>query len=172
MSKHRSPTPDTPHGGVERHGARVFDAKEHDPYQAAGKYREPAVCEACGATFHKGRWQWGAAEAGAHKVVCPACRRTREQLPAGTLTIEGAYFAAHRHDVLHLVRNEAEHERREHALHRIMAIDEGKESAVVTTTDVHLPQRIARALERAHQGELDVRYGEDEYSVRVRWHRG
>ena len=172
MSKHRSPTPTTPHGGVERHGARVYDALRHDPYQAAGKYREPAACEGCGATFHKGRWQWGEAPADAHKVVCPACRRTREKLPAGTLTVEGPFFAAHRDDILRLVRNEAGHEREEHPLHRIMAIDESEERAVVTTTDVHLPQRIGRALERAWQGELDIQYAGDEYSVRARWRRG
>jgi len=44
--------------------------------------------------------------------------------------------------------------------------------SVVPTTDIHLPQRIGRALERAYDAELDVRYGEDEYVVRVRWHRG
>lgn len=172
MSKRGSPTPTQPHGSVERHGARVFDEKQHDPYQAPGKYREPAVCEDCGAAYHHGRWHWAPAEAGAHKVACPACRRIRDELPAGTLTIEGPFFLAHRDEVLNLVRNEAAHERQEHALARIMRIDDEKERSVVTTTDVHLPQRIGRALERAYDGELDVRYGEDEYVVRVRWHRG
>lgn len=70
------------------------------------------------------------------------------------------------------MRNEADHERREHPLNRIMGIEDGPTACVVTTTDIHLPQRIGRALERAYDGELDVRYGEDEYVVRVRWHRG
>ena len=44
MSKQRgSHTPTRPQGGVDRHGARVFDEKKHDPYQAAGKVKEPAV---------------------------------------------------------------------------------------------------------------------------------
>ena len=42
---------------------------------------------------------------------------------------------------------------------------------VITTTDVHLPRRIGEALKDAHQGELDVRFGDNEYSVRVVWHR-
>ena len=75
-------------------------------------------------------------------------------------------------EILHLVRNEADHERREHPLNRIMGIEDGSTGCVVATTDIHLPQRIGRALERAYDGELDVRYGEDEYVVRVRWHRG
>ena len=41
----------------------------------------------------------------------------------------------------------------------------------VLTTDIHLPQRIGEALKSAYDGELSVRYGSDEYSVRVHWHR-
>ncbi len=42
---------------------------------------------------------------------------------------------------------------------------------LVTTTDIHTPRRIGAALERAYQGELDTEYGDEEYSVRVTWHR-
>ena len=153
MTKQRgSRSPTQPPGGVDRHGARVFDEKKHDPYQAAGKVREPAVCEDCRAAYHRGHWQWATAEPGAHPVVCPACRRIREKLPAGTLAIEGPFFLAHRDEILHLVRNEADHERREHPLNRIMGIEDGPTACVVTTTDIHLPQRIGRALERAYDG--------------------
>ena len=172
MSKHGSPTPTRPQGGVDRHGARELGEKQHEPERAPGKDREAAVCEDCRASYHHGHWRWTPAEPGAHTVVCPACRRIREKLPAGTLTLEGPFFLAHRDEILHLARNEADHERQEHPLNRIMGIEDGPTGSVVTTTDIHLPQRIGRALERAYDGELDVRYGEDEYVVRVRWHRG
>jgi hypothetical protein len=42
---------------------------------------------------------------------------------------------------------------------------------VITTTDIHLPQRIGEAVRRACHGDLQVRYGSDEYSVRVHWRR-
>ncbi len=42
---------------------------------------------------------------------------------------------------------------------------------VVTTTDVHLPQRIGEALKARHDGELDIRYAPDEYAVTVGWKR-
>jgi hypothetical protein len=45
------------------------------------------------------------------------------------------------------------------------------ERTLVTTTDIHLPQRIGEALRSAYQGDLDVAYGKDEYSVRVDWRR-
>ena len=167
--RRRAPT--TTAGPAARYRARIFDDKRHDPYQPAGKYTEPTRCRDCGAIYRKGRWQWGEAPEGARVDACPACRRTQDRLAAGTLVLEGAFLAAHRAELLKLIHNEAEHERREHPLHRIMHIDEPGDRVEVSTTDIHLPQRIGEALKRAYDGELGVQYGHDEYTVRVHWQR-
>lgn len=166
-----TPSPDTPPGGVTRYRDRIFDDKRVDPYQAIRKYQEPTVCTACSAIFRRGRWTLGSAPAGARHEVCPACRRIRDKLPAGRLTLEGAYYAGHRDEVLALVRREAENERAEHPLNRLMEIEEHRDCAIVSTTDIHTPPRIGTALLRAYRGELETRYGHDEYSVRVVWRR-
>lgn len=165
------PTTALPAGGATRYRDRIFDDSRHDPYAATGKIAEPTLCEACGAVFQHGRWRWSAAPEGAHMATCPACRRMRDRMPAGTLTLEGAFFLAHRTEITRLVQHEAAHERAEHAQNRIIAIEELPERTVVTTTDIHLPQRLGRALERACHGELDVRYARDAYSVRALWRR-
>ena len=54
-------------------------------------------------------------------------------------------------------------------MHRIMQIDEGSNRIVVTTTDIHSPQRIAEALKHAYHGDFEIGYGHDEYTVRVNW---
>jgi hypothetical protein len=168
---HPTPTPLTPPGGVVHYGDRIYDDPRHDPYQAKRKYEEPTVCSECGAVFHHGHWQWGTAAAGAHRAVCPACHRIHDKLPAGYLTLEGIYFDEHRDEILGLVRNEAERDRPNHPLNRIMDIASEGGRTTVTTTDVHLPQRIGSALKSAFQGELEIHYGHDEYSVRVGWRR-
>jgi hypothetical protein len=165
------PTSGTPPGGRIAYRDRIFDDLRHDPYQAKGKYKQPAACSDCGAVFRRGRWQWGTAPNGALTVRCPACRRMRDKLPAGYLTVDGAFLEQHRDELLQLVHNEAERERSEHALHRIMDIAAGPESLVVTTTDIHLPRRIGHALESAYQGRLELRYAEDEYALRAHWQR-
>lgn len=165
------PTPDTPPGGVTRYRDRIFDDLRHDPYQAKGKYKEPAVCSDCKAVLRRGIWHWASAAEGAAVVRCPACRRIRDKLPAGQVVLEGEFLKEHRDELLQLVRNEAERERSEHALHRIMEIDEKPERIVVSTTDIHSPRRIGHALEGAYRGKLKLSYGEDEYSVRVHWQR-
>jgi len=169
--RHSVLTPDTPPGGVTRYRDRIFDDPQHDPYHAKGKYREPSACGTCGAVFEGGRWRWGEAPAGARKSTCPACARIRDDFPAGYVNLSGEFFNAHRAELLQLARNAAEKERSEHPMHRIMHVVEAPAETVITTCDIHSARRIGGALESAYQGDLEVRFGEDEYSVRVKWSR-
>jgi hypothetical protein len=166
-----TPVPPRPQGGVERHGAAIFEDAAHDPYQARGKYAEPSRCGECGAVFHRGRWQWGSAPEGARNVVCPACHRIRDGLPAGTLTLEGPYVEVHRDDIAHLVRNVEAREKADHPLHRLVDVAHAPGSITVTTADIHLAQRIGEAVKHAHRGALEIEYAKGEYSVRARWRR-
>jgi hypothetical protein len=165
------PSPMIPAGSVARYRDRIYDSPRQDPYQAKGKYAEPAVCRVCGAVYRGGRWQWSDAPPGAHEATCPACQRVRDRLPAGYLTLEGGFLAAHRADIESLLRHEADHERSEHPMNRIIAINTDDDRTVVTTTDIHLPQRLGKAIARAFQGTLDVEYADSDYTVRARWQR-
>ena len=165
------PTPLTPPGSVPRYFDRIYDDPRHDPYQAKGKYREPTACRRCGAIFEGGRWRWGEAAAHASHSICPACARIRDDLPAGYVSLSGAFFDAHRDELMRLVWNTAARERTEHPLHRIMHVVEARDRTVVTTSDVHCARRIGEALKRAYDGQLDMSFGHDEYSVRVSWRR-
>lgn len=169
--RHQTKSPDAPIGGVTRYRDRIFDDLRHDPYQAKRKYAEPTLCETCGAVFHRGRWHWGDAPSGAQRERCPACQRIRDKLPAGVVTMSGKFLVAHRDEILKLVRHEARIEREEHPLNRIMDVHEGPDEIVVTTTDIHTPRRIGAALERAYRGQVETRYGEDEYTLHVHWRR-
>jgi len=167
----QSPASHMPSGGVKHYGQHNFNAERQDPYQSTGKYREPTRCSDCGVVYHHGRWEWGPAPLDAQGAVCPACRRIRDKSPAGTVVLDGAFAVEHRQDLLRLVRNEAEREGKEHPLNRLMQVEERPERVEVTTTDIHLPRRIGEALKRAYDGELDIKFGRDEYTVRVYWHR-
>lgn len=166
-----SPAPQRSAGQAGRYRDRIFDDKRHDPYQANGKTAGAVFCPDCGVVYADGRWRWGSAPEGAHAGVCPACRRARDKLPAGHLVLDGPFVPAHRAELLRIAHNEAEHERSEHPMHRIMHIDEQDDHVEISTTDIHLPQRIGAALKRACHGALQVQYGSDEYSVRVHWRR-
>lgn len=83
----------------------------------------------------------------------------------------GEFLHAHRDEILATVSHVESLERNEHPLNRIMAIDEHDGETVITTTDIHLPHRIAHALKSAWGGEMKTHYDLDGYFTRVLWSR-
>lgn len=60
-------------------------------------------------------------------------------------------------------------EAKEHALARIMGLVQENGGLRIETTDIHLPAKIGKSLERGLGGELKIEYEEDGYFVRVQW---
>jgi NMD protein affecting ribosome stability and mRNA decay len=153
---------------ISRHD-ELFKERVHDAYKAKGKLHEPSACSQCGAVFHQGRWQWLEAPVDAHRVVCPACHRIHDDFPAGYLTLKGKFLSAHHDEIMNLVHNHEKHERAEHPLKRIMAVEEKEGTILVTTTDIHLARGIGEALHHAYQGELEYHYNPEQNLLRVSW---
>ncbi|RQR46114.1 MULTISPECIES: BCAM0308 family protein [unclassified Burkholderia] len=140
-------------------------------------YREPKrpagdrICEGCGAVCDAGRWTWYATPLDRRQLECPACKRMRENVPAGELVLQGAYLSAHRSTILELLRHQADLETSEHALERIMDIDTSADSLIVRTTGVHMVRRLGEALLHAHHGDLALDYRDGEDVLRAHWKR-
>ena len=162
---------------TERGGWRMIRRDElrdelvHDAYKSGKKLAEPSRCPECGAVYHRGRWTWGEAPAGAAAATCPACHRIKDQFPAGHVALKGEFFAAHRDEILQLVRHRESKERAEHPLQRIIAIEPDADGAQITTTDIHLARNIGDALHSAYKGELEYHYNKEENLLRVEWRR-
>ena len=169
----RAPAPTKPIGAgdVGRYRDRIYDDPRHDPYQAKAKVADGSTCPDCGLSFVKGRWTRAPSAKPAHDARCPACRRIADRMPAGTLELEGPYAEAHADELLHLIRHVAEREGHDHPLHRIMAVERDGGRLRVTTTDVHLPQRMLEAVRSAHRGEGEIRYASHEYQAHAAWRR-
>lgn len=150
---------------------QLREERVHDTYKLAHKLAEPSVCGGCGAVFHAGRWQWGERPAEATVVTCPACHRMQDRMPVGFVHVGGGYFAAHRDELLQLLRHREEREKAQHPLARIVAIEEEGDGVLVATTDIHLARDLGEALHHAHQGELEFHYNEGENLLRVHWQR-
>jgi len=144
-----------------------------DPYKRVEKLHEPTVCPQCGAVYSNGRWQWLSAPEQAEKVLCQACHRINDRFPAGIVTLSGKLVAAHKDEMINLARNQESAERTDHPLNRIISVEsEGADQVVISTTDIHLPRRIGRAMSRAYHGEANEHFDENGYFVRVNWHGG
>jgi NMD protein affecting ribosome stability and mRNA decay len=146
------------------------DELVHDSYKSKRKLSEPTYCPECNAVYHSGRWQWGAVATGAHQTLCPACRRTHDKFPAGYVTLKGEFVATHRDEILQLIRNREAHEKAEHALERIMSIEDVNDDGVlITTTGTHLARDISEAVHAAYKGELQYHYNKEENLLRASW---
>lgn len=150
---------------------RLDQPRFHDPYMAKGKLTEPTVCGDCGAVYHKGRWQWAEAPAGAHQTRCPACTRIHDDYPAGFVNLKGEFVAEHRDDILGIVRNIERREQAEHPIERVMSIEDEDGGLLVTTTEVHLAQAIGEAVHHAYHGKLECRHADSDNTLHVAWER-
>ncbi len=107
----------------------------------------------------------------AHRTPCPACLRTRDDYPAGFLTLAGAFVREHREELIGLARNVEEREKGEHPLKRIMAIRDEGEGVLITTADSGLARNIGDGIHHAYGGDLDYQYAKEEDLLRVTWKR-
>lgn len=161
----------TPHSAF-REGRKEQRLADHgDAYRTTAKLEDPVQCPRCRAAYRKGRWTWNASPAGAAQQTCPACRRIEDDFPAGYVTLKGAFFEAHRDEVLGIVTARAARARAEHPMQRVIGVEPLAKGVRVTTTDIHLARGIAQSVQDAFKGDLDIKYSKDEQLVRATWSR-
>jgi NMD protein affecting ribosome stability and mRNA decay len=155
------------------HAGRV-----EDPYLPE-EGQEASICTECNALYQNKRWFYdenlarklGGTEK-VRQVVCPTCRKVKEQYPEGYLTLSGGFFAERKDEVITLLKNEAFRVSSRSVLDRVITMtEEGKDQLVVKTTTEKLAQHLGRAVYRASKGELDFRWSETNPLVRVYWTR-
>jgi hypothetical protein len=149
---------------------RLLHEHIHNPYQLRHKLVEPTVCPVCKAVYQGGRWQWAKHwPPAAHSEMCEACRRIKDNFPAGEVTLQGGAVRKCKPEMLNLARNLEQLETAEHPLHRIAKIEERADRVVISTTDLHLARRIGEAVSHAYKGRLDWNYNKEACFVRVNW---
>ncbi len=169
MRRNENPAPTALRG--RRRASRAQDEHIIDPYRQTRKLSEPSYCGQCGAVYRAGRWKWGPQPEGAQEVLCQACHRINDKYPAGVVTLTGSSALTHSEEITRLVRHQEESEKQEHPLNRIINIEQTAEGLAINTTDIHLPARIGKAIQRAFRGELEEHFDESGYFARVKWHR-
>ena len=130
------------------------------------------MCPDCGCVFKGGRWSWTDTPPEKPNLTsCPACRRIKDNHPAGYIELRGHFFDSHHQEISNLITNEEKLEKNEYPLERIIGRQTEEGRTLITTTGVHIAHRLGKALHRAYQGELSFTYGEGEKSIRVSWTR-
>ena len=156
---------------------------DHEAGQHRGEAAmpEPAVCEVCGNVYADRRWALpgtGQPDGGhphfrpATVVTCPACQIEKSGLAGGYVHLEGRFLDAHRVEIEHLLRNEADRAMVDNPLGRIMDMEPGENGGTtVRTTTEHLAQRLGHALEKAFHGEVRYDFSHENKLAHVWWRR-
>jgi hypothetical protein len=164
-------TPNESRPIYERGRDELPQERVQDSYKARGKLHDPTRCPVCSAVFHKGRWTWGTAPAGTEAHLCPACHRIQDGCPAGYVTLSGAFFRQHREEILSLVRHCEARESAQHALERIMGIEDVAGGVLITTTDTHMARCLGETVHAAQKGQVRYLYSPTDHLLRVSWSR-
>lgn len=103
--------------------------------------------------------------------LCSACRRIRDNFPAGEVYLSGAYLARHKKEIENLIQKIVKDAKERSSQKRIMEIRQENKGLCVRLTDDHLARHIGDAVYRAYKGDLQVKYSDEEKFVRLYWHR-
>jgi len=145
-----------------------------NPYFEGRKFTEPTFCPRCGLVYRNGRWQTDTdfdRTSSTSTSHCPACRREMDGIPGGLVMLRGSYFAAHREEILNIVKNQAATAGAHRPLQRIMSTTPVDGGVEIATTNGHLAQRIGKAVESACKGSLSIKHGDGDSLMRLYWER-
>ncbi len=162
----------------EIHNSQDRPVRSADPYLPGEGMKEPALCSGCKAIYRNKRWYFKEKEFTELKdngavrwVMCPACQKTADRYPEGIVTIKGDYLWQHRDEILNILHNTENTAMAKNPLERIMQIKPEGDALIVETTEEKLAEHIGRALHKAHQGDLNITWSNDNAFCRVTWER-
>lgn len=149
-----------------------------DPYIVKTRNNVMAVCTKCHTVYFKKRWyidedlyQKKILMKKIEKVLCPACRKIKDNFPGGIVRLRGAFLNEHKDEIINLIRNEEERARGFNPLERIIKINNVDDGLEVTTTNEKLAQRIGKSLNKAYQGKVEYKWSNDTKLLRADWER-
>ena len=88
-------------------------------------------------------------------VICPACKKTKENVPNGVVKLKGDFLKQHKEEIMNLIHNEDTRVKGYNPLKRIMKIDEKEGEIEIFTTSAQLAQRIGSVLFKAYSGVVE-----------------
>lgn len=137
-----------------------------------------AICKDCTSVYHNKKWFLDAKIYKEKKglknvnwVICPACKKTKENVPNGVVKLKGDFLKQHKEEIMNLIHNEDERSKKYNPLKRIMKIHEKGGEIEVHTTSAKLAQRIGSILFKAYSGEVEYKKHENAKFMRVEWRR-
>jgi hypothetical protein len=171
--------PATPRGkGLIRSLSRRGTKTQKSPPVArkARAYRDPSICDACGAIFTARTWRQARrlpAEtlARAAYVKCPACEQSVNLEYFGRVLVKGPFTAKNLDAIRARIANVERRARFTQPERRAISQEWDGATLEVLTTSQKLAHRVARELEKAFGGRAKYTWSDDDGSLLTTWTR-
>jgi NMD protein affecting ribosome stability and mRNA decay len=147
------------------------------PVSAERTYRDPTVCDACGAVYSRKTWraslarEGNALRRGAARATCPACLQVGEGKGFGRVLVSGTWLAEHEDELRRRVANVAARARHTQPERRVVAIRRRGGGLEITTTSQKLAHRVVRELQKAFGGQVAYAWSDRDGALRATWTR-
>lgn len=149
-----------------------------DPYLLDTLPDDVSVCRECHSVYAHGRWELEsqasqdlASAKQVHETLCPACKKIRDHMPGGVVTLNGGFLIEHEDEIVNLINHENRSAMEINPLERIMDIEKRDSEITVLTTNEKLAQRIGRSVFKAYDGTVEYKWSKGTKLARVNWHR-
>jgi NMD protein affecting ribosome stability and mRNA decay len=148
---------------LDRRGTR--SAKVRPVEARAGRPREAAICERCGAMFSRRTWRRDHAVshsllARATWVVCPACQQRGREEYFGRVLIRGSTVAGE-DAIRRRIQNVAARAAFTQPERKIVSVERSGSTLEVLTTSQKLAHRIVHELKKAFGGRASYAWSDD-----------
>jgi hypothetical protein len=142
----------------------------------ARAYRDPSICDACGAVFTARTWRQARqlpreTLARAAYVKCPACEQSANLEYFGRVLIKGPFTAKNLDAIRARIANVERRARFTQPERRAISQEWDGATLELLTTSQKLAHRVARELEKAFGGRAKYTWSDDDGSLLTTWTR-
>lgn len=139
------------------------------------RFREPTVCERCGAIFTHRTWRkrilTQALLARAAWGVCPACTQMRAGEYCGRILVRGAYAVANEAAIRRRIQQVDQRARVTQPERRVVSIERAGDVLEILTTSQKLAHRIVHELRKAFGGRASYSWADRDGTLFATWQR-
>lgn len=158
------------HSGVRSEKAPAIKTK-------GGFFRDPTVCEGCGAIYTRKTWRRSRGRRlvallhDADRAVCPACAQVKAGRFFGRVLLRGAFVRPHEEEIRRRVRHVVERASFTEPERRLVSFKRVDDALEVRTTSQKLAHRVARELEKAFRGKASYSWSDRDGRLTATWER-
>jgi NMD protein affecting ribosome stability and mRNA decay len=140
----------------------------------ARRFKEPTLCESCGAVYSQKVWRERRASLGipiaaAEWAICPACEQKSRGFGQGKVLLKGEEAHRREEEIRRRVTNVERRARHTQPERRIVSFERTRSGLEILTTSQKLAHRIAREVEKLAGGHVVYRWSADDNTLLATW---